>query len=463
MADPVFGRKIYNDRNLEIVLINEFSQVDFRQLSLFDALILDNTDKEACSSFLRKCRNSLIGTIYLMPIFVLSINKDIDEVVEALSDGVVSSVQVETIVSRIDRIRSRQNQLVSVDSSATDVRILTKAMRYMFTRETRLTPVIDHKSHVGYHFPVVSDHYDHTNLKDMFQLFETATEKEYFRTRFVDKLHVCSSCYSSFLNFRESCPKCHSADLVTENLIHHFVCAYVGPEHDFHSGDYLVCPKCNRMLRHIGVDYDKPSLIYNCRNCTHVFQEPVMEAFCFACKKTNSIDALIDVPVYSYELTPIGEETAQNGPSRDVSEELAIPGFITPTTFNIFLKYEVERAKTSRPSAAGSLTVKLPPRIRENMGANFGKMMTEIADFMKNATLSTDILTLINNSTYLMISPETDKSHLEGLLGQIRGSVAKLLESSLPSVDVEISHVAISIDGTLSQNDILNQLVAGGR
>lgn len=463
MADPVFGRKIYNDRNLEIILISDFNLVDNRQLSLYDALILDYTDKEACSRFLRQCRNSLIGTIYLMPIFVLSLNREIDPVVEALCDGVVSSVQVEGIISRIDRIKNRQNQLVSVDSSSPDVRILAKTMRYMFTRETRLTPVVDHKSHTGYHFPVVSDHYDHTNLKEMFQLFETATEKEYFRTRFVDKLHVCSSCYSSFMNFRESCPKCHSADLVTENLIHHFVCAYVGPEHDFHSGDYLVCPKCNRMLRHIGVDYDKPSLIYNCRNCSHVFQEPVMEAFCFACKKMTPIDALIDVPIYSYELTPIGEETAQSGPSREISDELNITGFITPTTFNIFLKYEIERARNSKPSAAGSLTVKLPPRVRENMGNNFNRLMSEIADFVKNATLSTDILSLINNSTYLVISPENERARLDELLSQIEGSVKKLLESSLPGVNIEVGHTAVTIDGTVPQNEILNQLVAGGR
>ncbi|HBZ67760.1 MAG TPA: hypothetical protein DEO70_13080 [Bacteroidales bacterium] len=463
MSDPIFGRKISNDRNLEIILINDFNSVDIRKLAIYDALILDYTDRDGCSRFVRQCRNSMIGTIYLMPIFILSINHEIDKVMEAMSDGVVSSVQIEAIISRIDRIRLRQDQLVSVDSSSPDIRILTKAMRFMFTRETRLTPVVDHKSHIGYNFPVISDHYDQTNLKEMFQLFETATEKEYFRSRFVDKLHVCSSCYSSFLNFRETCPKCESADLVTENLIHHFVCAYVGPEHDFLSGDYLVCPKCNRMLRHIGVDYDKPSLIYNCKNCSHVFQEPVMEAFCFVCKKNNSIDSLIDVPIYSYELTPIGEETAQNGPSRDVAEDVSIPGFITATTFNIFLKYEIERAKTSKESAAGSLVIRLSPRTRENMGSNYNRMMLEIADFVKNATLSTDILSLVNSNTFLFISPETNRERLDGLINQIKGSVIKLLESSLPGIDIEISVQTVTIDGSLPQNDVLTQLIGSGR
>lgn len=188
-----------------------------------------------------------------------------------------------------------------------------------------------------------------------------------------------------------------------------------------------------------------------------------MEAFCFVCKKPNSMDALIDVPIYSYELTPIGEETAQNGPSRDVTEDLNIPGFISPTTFNIFLKYEIERARNSKSSAAGSLMVKLSPKVRENMGNNFGKLMAEIADFIKNATMPTDILSLVNNSTFLVISPESDRAKLEELLGQIRASVGKLLESSLPGTDLEVSHIAVQVDGLTAQNDILNQLIAGGR
>lgn len=33
-----------------------------------------------------------------------------------------------------------------------------------------------------------------------------------------------------------------------EPVLHHLICAYVGPLSDFVTGDHLVCPKCRRPL-----------------------------------------------------------------------------------------------------------------------------------------------------------------------------------------------------------------------
>lgn len=277
--------KLPNNYNREVGYISHYHELDIRQLALYDGLILDYTDQQGCVNLLRQCRSSFIGTLYLLPIFIYSIDKNIDPIAESLSDGVVSSLQVEGVIGKIDKIRNKQVNLAAIDSVSPDIRIMTKVLRFLYTRETRLTPVVNPNSNIGYFYPILSEHYKNGDLSELFKILDDGIQKEYLRPRFVDRLHLCSNCYSGFINFRETCPKCNSADLVTENLIHHFVCAYVGPEHDFHSGDYLVCPKCNRMLRHIGVDYDKPSIIYNCRNCSHIFQEPVMEAFCFNCQK----------------------------------------------------------------------------------------------------------------------------------------------------------------------------------
>ncbi len=459
MAD-IIGRRIPNDKNLEITLISDFKNTDIKQLALFDAIVLDYSDTEGCSSFLRQVRASFIGTLYLMPVFILSLQKEIDPLVESMSDGVVSTVQVDAIISKIERIKTKQNTLSAVDSATPDIRIMTKVLRQLYTRDGRLVPVIDSKAHTGYNYPMLSEHYHNGNTPEMYKLLQSATEREYLRPKFIDKLHLCSNCYSAFINFRETCPKCESTDLVTENLIHHFVCAYVGPEHDFLSGDYMVCPKCNRLLRHIGVDYDKPSLIYNCRNCSNLFQEPVMEAFCFSCHKRNPVEALIDMPVYSYELTAIGEETAQNGFSRDVKEEFELPGYITFTTFNIFLKYEIERSKTTnKVSAVGSLILRISNSDKEKMGAGYRKLITEVSDFIKNATLSTDILSFINNNTFLVISPDTDPAKLQTLLQNIQSSVNKLLANSLPGLQIGFVPKVLSINANQNHTDMINQLL----
>ena len=72
------------------------------------------------------------------------------------------------------------------------------------------------------------------------------------------------------------CPKCKIKKLFSEYSIHHFVCGYVGPESDFFQDKKLICTKCNRELRHIGVDYDKASIITECKN-GHVFQDLMLK------------------------------------------------------------------------------------------------------------------------------------------------------------------------------------------
>ena len=42
-------------------------------------------------------------------------------------------------------------------------------------------------------------------------------------------------------------------------------------------GGDLVCPKCNRQLRHIGVDYEKPSKLFTCFNCEIYCPEKIVD------------------------------------------------------------------------------------------------------------------------------------------------------------------------------------------
>ena len=45
------------------------------------------------------------------------------------------------------------------------------------------------------------------------------------------------------------CPACGAARLTFYPVIHHLVCAYIGPQYDFAAADGgLACPKCCRAL-----------------------------------------------------------------------------------------------------------------------------------------------------------------------------------------------------------------------
>ena len=120
---------------------------------------------------------------------------------------------------------------------------------------------------------------------------------------FFDRFNVCARCNSARLHVREECSECRSSDLVEEPYLHHFKCAFQGPESQFRHGDDLVCPKCRRELSHFGFDYDKPGTMIVCRSCGHAASEPVVGFVCLDCGAHADSEACPTRDIYSYRIT----------------------------------------------------------------------------------------------------------------------------------------------------------------
>lgn len=142
---------------------------------------------------------------------------------------------------------------------------------------------------------------------------ETLCNEELFQRKFFDRLHVCGTCGSRRLTVREECIKCRSSDLVEEPYLHHFRCAYQGPEADFRRGHAFVCPKCRRELSHFGFDYDRPGTMLRCRACGHAESEPAIGFVCLDCRAHSDAESCQTVDVHSYELTDYGRGFAELG------------------------------------------------------------------------------------------------------------------------------------------------------
>ena len=128
-------------------------------------------------------------------------------------------------------------------------------------------------------------------------------ENGLLRPIFFDRLHECGQCSSARLNVREECPECHSANLSEEPYLHHFRCAYQGPESDFRSGDDLICPKCRRELTHFGRDYDKPGIMVSCATCGTSTSEPTVGFVCVDCTARSDGETVRTRDIFSYALT----------------------------------------------------------------------------------------------------------------------------------------------------------------
>ncbi|MEX0644493.1 MAG: response regulator [Parvularculaceae bacterium] len=130
---------------------------------------------------------------------------------------------------------------------------------------------------------------------------------------FFDRLQACAQCGSSRLIVREVCPKCRSANLREEPYLHHFKCAFQGPESDFRRGDDLVCPKCRRTLTHFSVDYDKPGFMCVCEACANAASEAIVAFTCVDCGARAEADAVETRNVFSYDVTARGRAFLEAG------------------------------------------------------------------------------------------------------------------------------------------------------
>ncbi|MYM57440.1 response regulator [Thalassovita mangrovi] len=123
---------------------------------------------------------------------------------------------------------------------------------------------------------------------------------------FFERLHVCGNCRSARMIVREECPSCRSAQIEETSYLHHFRCAYQGPEADFRTGDDLICPKCRVELRHFGRDYDRPGTMLVCQSCGHAAAEPAVGFVCADCGTRSEGEAVATRDVHLYRLTRDG-------------------------------------------------------------------------------------------------------------------------------------------------------------
>jgi len=140
-------------------------------------------------------------------------------------------------------------------------------------------------------------------------------EQDLLERKFFDRFNVCPRCDSVRLHVREECSKCRSPDLAEEPYLHHFKCAFQGPESQFRRGNDLVCPKCKQELRHFSVEYDRPGTMLVCNECGHAASEPSVGFVCLDCAAHADAETCTTRDVYSYQLTLQGTGFAEYGRS----------------------------------------------------------------------------------------------------------------------------------------------------
>jgi len=231
--------------------------------------------------------------------------------------------------------------------------------------------------------------------------------QDYFGRQTIDKVNICYDCNSSYLNFSECCTKCNSLDLKSEELVHHFRCAYVGPQSDFVKDEKLVCPKCDHQLKHIGIDYDKPSEIHTCKSCNHSSQETKMKAKFVDCRKENELDQLVTYDIHEYRPTEKAiakskqSHNAQSFGKQEPGEHEFLLNF---GEFNLIKPHESKRSNTSRLSSYQMIT-SVDSSITGNLNVGMQKaLLEELSAIMKPYLKNNDLISIdADNNIHVLL------------------------------------------------------------
>lgn len=423
---------IVTEYDIDFHIINSQSELRLESLIACDAIIFRSDYVSFLKAQIQRIRKSDNPSIYLKPIFVstkrafLRLEKNVDGY---LGDSELEGIE-DKVTDLLDRI-TEIKQFTFPKHSTFHQKNFIKLCQFLLTRDLKLEAVRSRKAHMGYQYNFVNYLVPDLELNQFLDLANDMKNIGFIQTELAERVNLCRSCSSSYLHFVETCHKCKSIDIETESLIHHFRCAYIGPESDFKQEDVLACPKCDKILRHIGVDYDKPSDIINCNSCNHQSQQSSIIANCVDCGTSNDLSKLHSKEMYNIQLTEQGKNLALNplslfGEYSETKEDQLELEILT-STFNLLVRQE---AKKLYPKKLASYTIDIsfsevtlstliPSEIKTFTG-EFKKILTNYLDeidlFCCESPVHYRLLLMSKKEKYAQDMTETLKYNINKVL-----------------------------------------------
>ena len=288
-------------------------------------------------------------------------------------------------------------------------------------------------------------------------------EEKLMKKEFLDSVYLCTICTTGYLSYREVCPKCNSSNATSQDIVHHFPCSYVGPIDDFKNriDDELNCPKCNKTLRHIGVDYDKPSIVNDCLSCGHRFQDFNVKAKCMTCKFDNEVEKLNKSSINTLSITKKGQIMSISGymtTSKDLDE---IIGTVKMDTFKTMLKYEIERLKqTDRTSNLAVLHLINSGEAYSKMDNELQKTMLKILiKIIRKSLPTSSVITFYSSSTILIALNDLPLKIAKNIIQDIIALIRELMGTNFKNMTITLENEVKAVTSKLSSDLQIQQLV----
>jgi CheY-like chemotaxis protein len=391
---------------------------------------------------LRRLRSS--PQTALLPILMQRAAKPLQaEQDELLADGTLSFTEddghfdgacaaVEALLPRLATLAPLPEHLTGAE-----LRQLT-LLRYLYSRSLEsMEPVLHPASSKGYNLPLAALILGVESGEEFSQVAWLA-ELGLLRSAFRDRIHTCPYCAHYAINFREVCPTCRSPHLAVEENVHHFRCGHVAPEREYREGSLLMCPKCRRPLRHVGVDYDRPNQVAVCVDCHAFTTEPEVECLSLECGRVFSPGSSIKLDVNGYSLTLQGVAAAAQGvlPPRTLSD-LLHDAFHTvrENTFREMVKLARGLAdRYQRKYGLVRFAVANHQELSDNLGgAEMLETLKRLVEVLRGILRETDVLCPEGEHAFQVLFTETDRAGAERA---VKRAEAEATERITPRVEL---------------------------
>jgi len=421
-----------------------------------DAFLLRGHGNEPHTLLTRIRSHSAMG-VYLKPVFWRR-TEGVRSPVAPHVDGEWTRDEREVFSAlrgQASSINQRINDLIETggeEGGGVELRVL----RFMATRTHEFTPQRTVENADGFMYPKLSpllERESRSGGDELSQVLRSLEDRRLLAGEFTFNQHACRNCGCAFLNFEEMCPHCGATDIDTDDLVHHFRCAFTGALDEYKEEEgRLVCPKCDRGLKQIGVDYDKPSVVHTCNRCSEQFQDPEVQTTCYRCEHVNPPDRQIERQIKEYEVTALGEETAIYGLSDSLLSILERESrVLNYATFQLIVESEAARIERYQRSTSSLLLVRVTglKELRMELGQRSQEVIGEIATAFDNTLRSSDYLSSRDESLYMFLLTETDQEGARRAGERLENNIEGVLNQNLqhpPQLDIAVQPVYPDID-----------------
>lgn len=339
--------------------------------------------------------------------------------------------------------------------------------RFLFARENVKTiPHMSCDSHYGFVYPLLEMLKPDATSNDHWYVLNSLVKREYCEDEeIVSELQICPKCEGGLLNFKNCCPNCESVDLHVEPFVHCFACGNVGPVKEFMRHQELVCNRCQAVLKHIGIDYDKPLEDKICEKCQHRFFEPSTLFVCLVCDHVGSPEALKTRKLSAFGLTRKGKEFAKNQIQKLALDLGAFFELINFDLWELIVQWQaqVARRHSEVEFVSGVIFVENIEALAEEIG--FLKTEQQLVLFYENARSlfrKTDLISVQDEKLFCLLTM-TNLDHIEVIQERIE-HFDKTASEDAAKLKIKFGFLSSSeileseLDSDLLINEMLNRV-----